>query len=337
MNTTLYQSPEAFTALAAEWNPLLHRSASDVPFLTLEWQSLWWRHFGQGKSLLVYAFRDETGTLCGLAPLFLNDETGQRQFNIVGCEDVSDYLDLIVAPGYEEPVFSALLDALSAPDAPPWGALDLCNIPEASRTREGLGGLAQARGWKAEASVLEVCPLLHLPPTWDEYLAKLDKKERHELRRKMRRAEQSQDPVSFRITQGEETLDADLDTFITLLIKSRPDKAAFMTDTMRRFFHAVGHAAQRAGWLQLSFLEVNGAQAAAYMNFDYRNHIMVYNSGLDPQGFHWLSPGIVLVGDLIQRAIENKRDVFDFLRGDEDYKYRLGGQDTHIYRLRIER
>jgi CelD/BcsL family acetyltransferase involved in cellulose biosynthesis len=337
MHATLYQSPEAFTALAAEWNALLRRSGSDTPFLTLEWQSIWWQHFGQGDSLLVYAFRDEAGALCGIAPLFLNRESAKRQLNIVGCEDVSDYLDIIVAPGSEESVFNALLDAMSAPDVPEWDAIDLCNIPEASHTRQVLGGLAQARGWRIETSSIEVCPVIHLPATFDEYLAKLDKKERHELRRKMRRAERGEELVTRRITAGEETLDADLDAFITLLIQSRPDKAAFMTDTMRGFFHTVGHAAQRAGWLQLSFLEVDGVKAASYMNFDYGNRIMVYNSGLDPQNFQWLSPGIVLMGDLIQHAIENKRAVFDFLRGDEDYKYRLGGQDTHIYRLHIER
>jgi CelD/BcsL family acetyltransferase involved in cellulose biosynthesis len=110
-----------------------------------------------------------------------------------------------------------------------------------------------------------------------------------------------------------------------------------MTDTMRHFFHSVGHAAQRAGWLQLAFLTVNGDRAAGYMNFDYGNRIMVYNSGLDTQNFQWLSPGIVLTGYLIQHAIENKRAVFDFLRGTEDYKYRMGGQDTRIYKLHIER
>jgi CelD/BcsL family acetyltransferase involved in cellulose biosynthesis len=188
-----------------------------------------------------------------------------------------------------------------------------------------------------EQSIQSVCPLIHLPTSWDEYLARLDRKERHELRRKMRRAEQGSEPIRWRITSGEETLDADLDAFITLLIQSRPDKAAFMTDTMRCFFHTVGHAAQRAGWLQLAFLEVNGAKAAANMDFDYNNRIMVYNSGLDPREFQWLSPGIVLMGNLIQHAIEHKRTIFDFLRGDEDYKYRLGGQDTRIYRLHIER
>jgi CelD/BcsL family acetyltransferase involved in cellulose biosynthesis len=168
-------------------------------------------------------------------------------------------------------------------------------------------------------------------------MALLDKKERHELRRKLRRAEQSEEPVQLYITSGEETLDADLDAFITLFIQSRPDKAAFMSDPMRAFFHAAGHEAQRAGWLQLAFLQVSGVNAAAYMNFDYAGRIMVYNSGLDPKNFQWLSPGIVLMGKLIQHAIEQKRAVFDFLRGNEDYKYRLGGKDTHVYRLHLER
>jgi CelD/BcsL family acetyltransferase involved in cellulose biosynthesis len=337
MHTTLYQSPEAFTALADEWNTLLHHSSTDVPFLTLEWQSLWWQHFGYGDPLLLCTFRDETGALCGIAPLFRNCQTGKRELNTLGCADVSDYLDLIVVPGCEQAVFHALLDGLSAPNVPEWDAIDLCNLPEASPTRQMLAAAAQARGWRVDTSVQEVCPIIHLPATWDNYLATLDKKERHELRRKMRRAEQSDQPVDWHITAGEDSLDADLDVFIALLVKSRPDKATFMTDTMRHFFHAVGHAAQQAGWLQLAFLTVNGDKAASYMNFDYGNRIMVYNSGLDTQSFQWLSPGIVLTGYLIQQAIENKRAVFDFLRGNEDYKYRLGGQDTRIYKLHIER
>ncbi len=153
MNTTLYQSPEAFSALAHEWNPLLQRSAADTPFLTLEWQSIWWQHFGNDNLLLVYAFRDETGTLCGIAPLFRGIEHGQRQLNTVGCADVSDYLDMIVAPGCEQPVLAALLDALSASPTPEWDAIDLCNIPQASTTPALLGGLAQARGrsWRNAA------------------------------------------------------------------------------------------------------------------------------------------------------------------------------------------
>ncbi len=337
MNTTLYPSPEGFAALAKQWNDLLHRSLFDTPFLTLEWQTTWWQHFGDDRPLRLYAFRDQAGDLSGIAPLFSSLENGRRQINLVGCADVSDYMDLIVMAGREQPVSVALLDALEAPGALEWDAIDLCNIPEGSATLDVLGQAARQRGWQAETSVQEVCPIIRLPGSWDEYLARLDKKERHEFRRKMRRAEQSEEEVRWRIASGEETLDADLDAFITLLVESRPDKAAFMTDLMRRFFHAVGHAAQRAGWLQLAFLEVNHVEAAGYMNFDYGNRTMVYNSGLAASSFQWLSPGIVLMGYLIQHAIEQKREVFDLMRGDEDYKYRLGGRDTHICRLHIER
>src|SRR5512137_2088040 len=166
MHTTLYQSPQAFTALADEWNALLHRSSTDVPFLTLEWQSTWWQHFGYSDLLLLYASRDEAGALCGIAPLFRNCETGRRELNTVGCADVSDYLDMIVAPGCEQTVFGALLDALAAQATEgdtEWDSLDLCNIPEASPTREALSAAARARGWHAESSLQEVCPIIHLP------------------------------------------------------------------------------------------------------------------------------------------------------------------------------
>ena len=343
MNTTLYPSPEAFTTLASEWNPLLHQTASDTPFLTLEYQRTWWQHFGGDNPLRLYAFRDQGGVLRGLAPLFVGRSSGQRKLYLVGCAeirdelDVSDYLDLIAAPGCEQPVCNALLDAIVQPDAPAWDAIELRDLPANSPTLDILSALAQARGWHVEKTAPAVCPVVHLPDTWEGYLGLLDKKERHELRRKIRRAEQFEDPVTLAITSDEAALDADLDAFIELMIKSRRDKADFMTGTMRSFFHTIGHAAQAAGWLQLSFIQVGGVNAAAYLNFDYQGRLLVYNSGLDPLNFQSLSPGIVLMGWLIQRAIESKHAVFDFLRGDEDYKYRLGGQDTPVYTLYIKR
>ena len=343
MNTTLYQTPEAFTALAAEWNPLLHQTTSDTIFLTLEYQRIWWQHFGGDNPLLIVAFRDEGGALRGLAPLFIGRKSGQRKLYLVGCAeirdelDVSDYLDLIAAPGYEQPVFNALLDAIVQPNAPAWDALELRDLPAHSPTLDGLSALAQARGWQVEKTAPAVCPVIHLPDTWEGYLSLLDKKERHELRRKIRRAEQFEDPVTLYVTADEAVLDTDLDAFIELMIKSRRDKAEFMTDTMRSFFHTLGHAAHKAGWLHLSFIQVGGVKAATYLNFDYQGRVMVYNSGLDPLNFQALSPGIVLMGWLIQRAIESQHAVFDFLRGNEDYKYRLGGQDTPVYQLCIER
>jgi CelD/BcsL family acetyltransferase involved in cellulose biosynthesis len=92
-----------------------------------------------------------------------------------------------------------------------------------------------------------------------------------------------------------------------------------------------------AGRLQLAFLEVEGQRAAAYLNFVYDNKVLVYNSGLDPARFSYLSPGVVLMARLIERAISEKRSVFDFLQGNEEYKYRLGGKDTRVYLATLSR
>jgi len=77
-------------------------------------------------------------------------------------------------------------------------------------------------------------------------------------------------------------------------------------------------------------------KAAGYLNFDYGNHFWVYNSGLD-YNFGYYSPGWVLLGYLLEWANVNKRQAFDFMRGDEDYKYRFGGVDRFVMRAQIRR
>ena len=75
-------------------------------------------------------------------------------------------------------------------------------------------------------------------------------------------------------------------------------------------------------------------KAAAYLNFDYANHIWVYNSGINYE-FWNISPGWVLLGYLLQWANDHQRTEFDFMRGDEKYKYRFGAVDRFVVRVSI--
>ena len=119
---------------------------------------------------------------------------------------------------------------------------------------------------------------------------------------------------------------------------SHPDKARFLEDPQNMtFFRAIVPIVAACGWLQLSFLTVNDEPAAAYLCFDYDNRILVYNSGLVPQTFAHLSPGIVLLAYLIRHAIDSGRSAFDFLRGNEEYKYRMGGHDHPVMLLEAVR
>ncbi len=334
MDFTLIQTPSDFDALAVGWNDLLAESVTNVPFLRHEYLRAWWQTWGggewpRGELAVVAAY--ENGQLHGLAPLFLTSNLdSQPALMLLGSIEISDYLDLIARPADLSIFINGLLDFLvhSAPLA--WRALDWYNLPEASPTLPVLKTAAEQRGWSFRQENFRPTLAVPLPGDFDVYLNSIDKKQRHEIRRKMRRIYESGLPVRWYIVEDESGLDDEMDCFLALMAND-PAKVAFLSEAMRAQMRASVHAAFRSGWLQLAFLTVNGKKAAGYLNFDYNNRIWVYNSGIDYKYLD-LSPGWVLLGHLLQWANENKRAEFDFMRGDEDYKYRFGGVERYVVR-----
>jgi len=342
LNFTLYSDEIGFAALRGEWNDLLRRSRFDTIFLTWEWQTTWWRTLGVTRGPLYLLAAHDEQRLVGILPLYLTSDDAGRTLRVVGCFEVADYLDLIVEAGHEEAVYRAFLDWLVGPEAPAWDALDLCNQPTLSLAHSRLPELARERGWSAEVSQEDVCPVIALPSApdsdgWETYLATLDKKERHEIRRKLRRVEREAPDAELRFVRGKEGLTDAVSVFIALHRLSRRDKDAFMDEQMQGFFHALATTCAEHGWLQLSFLKVGGEPIATYFCFEYNNEVLVYNSGYDPQAYSQLSPGWVLLARLIQEAIVQGCARFDFLQGNEDYKHRFGGVDEPVYRTLIRR
>lgn len=164
----------------------------------------------------------------------------------------------------------------------------------------------------------------------------LEGKQRREIRRKLRRAA-GYAASSCYIVGPEHNLEAEVEDFLDLMAASAPDKAAFLTPRMRNFFRELARVTYDAGWLQLGFIEIGDRKAAAYFNFIYNNRVLVYNSGLDWQAFPQFGAGIVLTAYCIRHAIEQGREAYDFLQGDERYKYQFGGQDVEVRRLQILR
>jgi CelD/BcsL family acetyltransferase involved in cellulose biosynthesis len=214
--------------------------------------------------------------------------------------------------------------------------MELCNIRASSPTLSVFRELAGRRGYRTAVEREDVCPVIRLPGDWEAYLASLAKKERHEIRRKMRKAETEADTRWYIVDAGRD-LPGEMETFIELHQRSRREKGDFMNAPMQGFFHAIAQALFPPGWFQLAFIEINGEKAASILNFDYGTSILVYNSGYDPDRYAGLSPGIVLLSYTIQHAIAQGRTEFDFLRGDEEYKYRFGARDTEIFRLTVDR
>lgn len=328
----VYDSSEGFDVLRAEWNGLVKRSPTDTVFLTWEWQKRWWDAYQPGE-LRIIAARDEAGKLLGIAPLFIDTtDPTERVLRAVGCIDVTDYVDLIADADQWDAVMPAFASAIAAL-SDQYDRVNLCNLRTDSPTLTSLRRCLDECGCITDIADQEVCPAITLNGSWDGYLDSLDKKQRHELRRKMRIA-YADDDLSWRVVSPDDDLTAQLTDFTRLMAQSSHDKAEFLQNPQHvAFFMSVMPDMMANGWLQLAFLDYRGEPVAAYLNFLYEGRVMVYNSGLNPAVGH-VSPGIVLLCHLIRWAAENNMHTFDFLRGDEEYKYRMGAVDQKLVMLK---
>ena len=330
LTTDLLWNEDVFTELGPVWDDLAQGSMTDTPFQTLAYQRAWWRHLGPAD-LVAVRVRDEAGAVVGIAPFFNKD--GTLHFN--GCVEETDYLDLICRSDNAGAVWTAVIDCLCSDEKITWNALDLCNIPAESPSRDLLPQLAESRGFSFATEIQEVCPVITLPDSFDAYLSGLDKKQRHEVRRKLRRAKGAE--ATLRQVGPDDDIVEEVDRFLVLLQKSTPEKNAWLNEGRRAVFHEVAKAALEAGTLELLYFVADGVHAAALFNFNYSGRTWVYNSGLDPEQFGHLSAGVVLSSWSIEKSINEGNDVFDFLRGNETYKYRFGAEDTTIHRVQISR
>ncbi len=126
-----------------------------------------------------------------------------------------------------------------------------------------------------------------------------------------------------------------MDSFLTLFRSSRPEKAVFMTTRMAEFFQTLAEVMANLKILKLSFLDLDGIPAAAVLCFDYQSTVYLYNSGYDPR-FRALSAGLLCKVFSIRESIQRRREKYDFLKGAETYKYRLGGKVVPLFRCLVE-
>ena len=316
---------EDFDSIFDEWERILPHSSTNTIFVTPWWQRVWWRHFGDGAELQILAVRDND-EIAGIAPLMLKD----CALSFLGDTDLFDYHDFLVRRGKEEVFYDAVCDYMAALD---WCTLELKSLPEGSPTLSYLPSVAESKGLSVEVIEEDTAPIASLAPTWEDYLSGLTKKHRHELRRKLRRLENADHPKQYTCANVE-TISLCMQDFFRLLRASSPEKMEFLTPEREKFFLDIALDLIPRNQFKLYFLEVNGVRVASCICFDYGESYLLYNSGYDPS-YSSLSVGLLNKALCLREAIEEGRHSFDFLRGDERYKYNLGGKDRAVYQLTL--
>jgi CelD/BcsL family acetyltransferase involved in cellulose biosynthesis len=264
----------------------------------------------------------------------------------------ADYATILADPADLPAVAAAIVVNLAGEPDPahgrsprPWDVLDLRrwrdDDPALPILEAAFRDAAAANDWEVRREQEDVCPVVTLPAdgTWDDYLATLDKKARHEIRRKIRRAEAAGE---VRFSQAPLTAET-VDRFIALH-QARWGADGLFPDTeggdrSRRFLHRLTELEAAEGpdaMLQLGLVHVGERLIFASAGFDDGRTCYFYNAGMDPDARD-LSPGVTGAAAYIGDRLAAGRRRFDFLRGDETYKYEWGAVDEPIHRLIVLR
>jgi CelD/BcsL family acetyltransferase involved in cellulose biosynthesis len=352
------------------WDALAARNPWSTPFSGWAFQQAWWdayaanahdetvvvcpaeaRDGGEPVAIVPLMHRHEVEPSDALTHTKMRHGAGLELTPVppsataifFGASYHADYATVLADPADLPRVADALAESFARrPDLSPWDVIDLrrlrCGDRAADTLAVALGAREMGEGWTLNVEREDVSPVVTLPAGVDieGYVATLPKKIRHEIRRKVRRA-QAVGPIGF-----EDSADplAELELFIELHQKKWGDDGLF-PDTpggeqsrvlFRRLFELHGPD----GPLRLAFLSLGGRRIAAGIHFEADQSYLYYNAGVDP-AFRDLSPGVLMIHALIGRALAAGVRRFDFLRGNEPYKYDWGAVDEPIQRLLVRR
>jgi len=363
------------------WDRLAFLNPYSTPFSTWAFQRAWWDAFGDNAHaetlVLVDSGAADPRQPVAIAPLMhrhvVEPSDADTHTTIRHADDLpltpvapdacavyfgasyhADYATLLAHPADMPAAAEAVADYLATDRAgfDTWSVVDLRRLRQADPATDVLattfGEREMAEGWILNVEREDVCPVIRLPEGGDfeAYLATLGKKERHEIRRKVRRAQaageialvESTDPI------------VDLDEFIDLHQRKWNERGLFPDNAggaqarvfVRRLFELFGAAGSGPNaipdhpTIHLGFLTLDGRRIAAEIHFETAGSLLYYNAGVDLAAKH-LSPGVVQLEQLVRRAIERGKCRVDLLRGDEPYKYEWGAVDEPVLRILVRR
>lgn len=325
---TVVDTDEGFNALEQEWNALISRADVTI-FQTFEWVHTWWKHYGNLFRLHCLVF-NIGGRVAGIAPLFKQDVkmfgvpiATHLQFMGKG---LSDYVDVIAVPGYETPVLNALAEHLRT-TAGTWDVFDIQDVNERSPLVKVFPEIAARHGIGSYRYQGNVCPRITLP-TKEETLGRKGLTSAYNFKRKIKKLQEKHDTQIELFRHESDDLRKGVEMFSELhgrRWKSLGHPSAFDEEDHRAFHLEVSARFARRGWLRLYFLHVNGVPLSACFDFNFNHTIYMYQSNAHgPAELMKASPGFLIRTIAMEDGIAEGMRTFDYLRGNEPYKYTEG-------------
>ncbi len=318
METTIVTDQKGFAGLESQWNVLLTAGGTGTCHSTFEWLFTWWKHFGRDRQLVLVTTA-EAGKLVGLAPFYSEaDASGNRTLHFLG-EGLSDYADLIVLP--ERPDITDALMAALLKDHAQWSAVDFEELPEWSVHSSFYERLAAAGGHAVLQGRTVRCPYLPITTTWEDFFSTMGNSFRHDLHNKQNRCLRSGITLQY---SSRYTVDSVfLDAVVGLSAKRQLNdehRSPFVNHPDQEFLRDVLPLMGRHHLLRIGELRNGDALVSFALAFYWNGVVYDWNTQYDPD-YQQYSVGRMTLVSLIEQTFREKCREFDFMRGEEAYKF----------------
>jgi len=316
------ESVPSIESIWQEWSELAE--LADNVFLTPEWASIWWRHFGQGHELCLSTCRNEAGDLVAIVPLYYWRRRPIRVLRFLG-HGPGDELGPVVAPDDRPLAAAGLLRALERERYDVLLAEQLPGSGEWSSLLPGNRALSQGDS-----------PILRLDyEDWDEYLRSRSKRVRYGMRHQEKDLHDSF-RVRFRLADDPERLGEDLDTFFRLHREQWIEAPTAFDGPENAFQREFISTAFERGWLRLWLLELDDRPVSVVLHYRFADVEYGYQITRD-RAWDRFSVGSVVRNHAIRSALEEGMREFRFLRGGERYKARYATGDRGLETVGLAR
>jgi len=326
-------SYQDFLDLEPVWNEVAEAAEIDHPFLEHAWIRTWWECFGAGSTLQILVLKAGDQPIA-IAPLIL---TSIRMWGIKVRQLGFFYnahvprADFIVARWPDEAyraIWSHLFQKCS------WDLLQLCQVPEGSKTLGAICRLAAADDCPIGAWPSGASPYLPLRTSWGQYFDGLPAKHRGNLRNRFKRLK-GIGPLETEVVTSDEKLDEALEAGLRLEAagwKGRSGTAISCDPDTARFYSMLARRVVQSGWLLLNFLHAGSKRIAFDYCLSYKNRIYRLKSGYDPSYARY-SPCSLLFCSSLRNAFEQEITQYDFLGATEDWKLKWTKHARQYYWL----
>ena len=311
-----------FDSIETEWKELYGRTECNSVFMTFEWLSQWWKHFGQQRGLAIVIVRNH-GSLVALAPLCISRQgvLRFRRLGFLGDTLVgSDYLNFLVVDSYKAEALRCVCNCIIG-IRDQWDYIELADFLANSDVLQTFHDVAKGSGMAINPKPSTICPYVALPGTVDQYWASLRSRLRKNLRYHMRLL-QRQAKVAFVKVDAASEIEQAFDDVTQLheaRFRARHRSSTFLAPEVKTFHRTAAKSLAAAGLARIYFLELDGKRIAGMYGFSNGRTFSLYQSGSDP-AYGRFSVGTLLISSVMQALIEEGHSEFDFLRGQEAYK-----------------